>query len=127
MEAGHEEVTDEELSAAIRSVQDQARARRKGEPLAVEGVMAPDLMPLLHARDAAEAKVASIGSVNPRPGGIVNSAIQGAKRSIARALAWFVRDQIEFNRGAMACVQATLETLTEMNRDRKSTRLNSSH
>ena len=29
----------------------------------------PDLMPVLHARDAAEAKVAAIGTVNPRPAG----------------------------------------------------------
>ena len=31
---------------------------------------APDLLPLMHARDAAEAKVAAIGTVNPRPPGI---------------------------------------------------------
>ncbi len=73
----------------------------------------PDLTPLLHARDAAEAKVASIGTVNPRKGGLKNSIIQRAKRMVARALDWHVREQVEFNRGVMACVQATIETLNE--------------
>ncbi len=73
----------------------------------------PDLTPLLHARDAAEAKVASIGTVNPRRGGLKNSIIQSAKRMLARALDWHVREQVEFNRGVMACVQATIETLNE--------------
>jgi 2-polyprenyl-3-methyl-5-hydroxy-6-metoxy-1,4-benzoquinol methylase len=75
----------------------------------------PDLTPLLHARDAAEAKVASIGTVNPRPGGLKNSIIQKLKRSVARALDWHVREQVEFNRGVLACVQATIESLTECN------------
>ncbi len=38
------------------------------------------------------------------------------KRTIARALDWHVREQVEFNRGVMNCVQATLEALTETNR-----------
>jgi O-antigen chain-terminating methyltransferase len=73
----------------------------------------PDLTPLLHARDAAEAKVASIGTVNPRPGGLKNSVIQSLKHIVARALDWHIREQVEFNRAVMACVQATLETLNE--------------
>ena len=55
-------------------------------------------MPLVHARDAAQAKIAAIGSVNPRAGGLVNQAIQIVKKTIARSLQWFVRDQIAFNR-----------------------------
>jgi O-antigen chain-terminating methyltransferase len=57
--------------------------------------------------------VASIGTVNPRRGGLKNSIIQSAKRMVARALDWHVREQVEFNRGVMACVQATIETLNE--------------
>ena len=75
-----------------------------------------DLMPLVHARDAAEAKVASIGSVNPRPPGILNALIQSLKRTISRGLDWFVRDQVVFNREVMRCVEATLEALNEVNR-----------
>ncbi len=109
-------MTDQELTAAIQEVRDRARARAPQGPLGPEGVVAADLMPLVHARDAAEAKVAAIGSVNPRPGGPLNSLIQGMKGFVARALNWHVREQIEFNRGAMECVQASLEALTSMSR-----------
>jgi O-antigen chain-terminating methyltransferase len=73
-------------------------------------------MPLVHARDAAQAKIAAIGSVNPRAGGPVNQAIQFVKKSVARALHWFVRDQVVFNREMVAALEATLEALTEHNR-----------
>jgi len=73
-------------------------------------------MALLHARDAAEAKVAAIGTVNPRPPGFKNDLIQRFKRFVARALDWHVREQVEFNRATMACVQATLEALTDVSR-----------
>jgi O-antigen chain-terminating methyltransferase len=109
-------VTDQELAAAIQQVRDKARALAPEGPLGVEGVRATDLMPLVHARDAAEAKVAAIGTVNPRPPGLTNSLVQAVKRWIARALDWHVREQVEFNRAAMACVQATLEALTEISR-----------
>ncbi len=107
---------DEELMAAIREVQERARARTPNGDLGLEGVSAPDLMPLLHARDAAEAKVAAIGTVNPRPAGLKNSIAQFLKRLIARGLDWHVREQVEFNRAAMACVQASLEALNGLSR-----------
>ena len=107
-------MTDEELSTAIREVQDRVRSRKNTFSLA--GIPSPDLLPLMHARDAAEAKVAAIGSVNPRPPGFKNDLVQRLKRMIARALDWHVREQVEFNRASMACVQATLEALHEMTR-----------
>src|SRR4051794_41556736 len=73
-------------------------------------------MPLPHARDAALGKVAAIGTVNPRPGGVVNSLVQAWKRMIARILDWHVRDQVEFNRKAMTCIDAALEAMVEYNR-----------
>ena len=107
----------DELSIVIREIQERVRARHPNGA-GVNGTSIPlaDLMPLLHARDAAEAKVASIGSVNPRPPGLKNSIAQWVKRMVARALDWHVRDQVEFNRGGVACVQATLEALTAQNR-----------
>ena len=69
-------VTDEELSAAIREVQDRVRSRVPQGSLGLNGVTAAELMPLVHARDAAEAKVAAIGTVNPRPPGFKNALIQ---------------------------------------------------
>ena len=107
---------DDELMAAIREVRERARARTPNGNLGLEGVTAADLMPLLHARDAAEAKVAAIGTVNPRRGGLKNSLVQAVKRLLARALDWHVREQVEFNRAVMACVQASLEALTDASR-----------
>jgi O-antigen chain-terminating methyltransferase len=102
----------EELAAVIAEIKQRVRARNPNG-MAAGNIPLPDLMPLLHARDTAEAKVASIGTVNPRPGGLKNSIIQSVKRTIARALDWHVREQVEFNRGVMACVQATIENLNE--------------
>jgi 2-polyprenyl-3-methyl-5-hydroxy-6-metoxy-1,4-benzoquinol methylase len=102
----------EELSAMIAEIRQRVRARNPNGA-APGNIPLPDLTPLLHARDAAEAKVASIGMVNPRRGGLKNSIIQRAKRMVARALDWHVREQVEFNRGVMACVEATIETLNE--------------
>jgi O-antigen chain-terminating methyltransferase len=106
----------EELAELLREIRERVRARH---PEAANGAAAApvaDLMPLVHARDAAEAKVAAIGSVNPRPSGPLNALIQIFKRTIARALGWFVRDQIVFNREVMGCVESTLDALNEMNR-----------
>lgn len=102
----------EELAAVIAEIRERVRARHPNGA-GSGNVPLPDLTPLLYARDAAEAKVASIGTVNPRPGGLKNSIIQSVKRTIARALDWHVREQVEFNRGVMECVQATIESLSE--------------
>lgn len=111
---GSESSHAEELAELVREVQEKVRSRYATS--AANGLQLPDLLPLLHARDAAEAKVASIGTVNPRPPGLKNQVIQRGKRTIARALRWFVRDQVAFNEAQMACVQATLEALNENNR-----------
>ena len=107
---------DEELTAAIREVRERVKARHPEGSLGLEGVRAPDLTPLVHARDAAEAKVAAIGTVNPRPPGLKNSIVQFFKRNIARALDWHIREQVEFNRASMACVHASMEALADTGR-----------
>ena len=61
-------------------------------------------------------KVAAIGTVNPRPGGLVNALVQAWKRLVARVLDWHVREQVEFNRKVVACVDAAIEALNEINR-----------
>jgi len=117
-------VESAELLAILREVRDRVRARHpQGVPAGngessrgMPEVALPDLMPLLHARDAALGKVAAIGTVNPRPGGIANSLVQGWKRLVARVLDWHVREQVDFNRKVVACVDSALEALTEANR-----------
>jgi 2-polyprenyl-3-methyl-5-hydroxy-6-metoxy-1,4-benzoquinol methylase len=105
----------EELAAVLAEIRQRVRARHPNG-LAPGDVPLPDLAPLLHARDAAEGKVASIGMVNPRPPGLGNSLAQTVKRLVARALNWHVREQVEFNRAVMSCVQATIEALSDSNR-----------
>lgn len=109
-----------ELSAIVNAVRDRVRSRH---PQPVVGDDTPriqiamaDLMPVAHARDAAQARVASIGSVNPRSGGLANTVIQTVKKTIARAFQWFVRGQIAYNRESLAATEAILEALNEHNR-----------
>ncbi|MBZ5576156.1 MAG: methyltransferase domain-containing protein [Acidobacteriia bacterium] len=103
-----------ELIAILREVREKVEARH---PQGTAGqISLPDLLPLVHARDAALGKVASIGTVNPRPGGPVNALVQGWKRLVARVLDWHVRDQVVFNRKVVECVDAAIEALNESNR-----------
>jgi 2-polyprenyl-3-methyl-5-hydroxy-6-metoxy-1,4-benzoquinol methylase len=118
-----EKVKIAELRAIVEGIRDRVRAQYPtASAVADSGGVEPirvsiaDLMPIVHARDAAQAKMAAIGSVNPRAGGVVNAIVQKGKRLVARSLNWMVRDQIVFNRGALACVEATVESLNELNR-----------
>lgn len=114
--ADAEQIRTEELAAAIREVQARVRSRHPGGTFGDTNVVVPDLMRLIHARDAGDAKVAAIGTVNPRPVGLLNGLVQSAKKLVARALDWHVREQVEFNRAVMGCVQAILEISEENNR-----------
>ncbi len=105
-----------ELIAILNEVRDRVRGRNPQTAAGGVPVALPDLMPLSHARDAALGKVAAIGTVNPRSGGIGNTLVQSWKRFVARVLDWHVREQVEFNRKTVACIDATLESLNETNR-----------
>lgn len=116
-----------ELTAIVQAVRERVRARypepdghppeeTNGIPKRTVHVPVADLMPVVHARDAAQAKIAAIGSVNPRRGGAVNNLIQSIKKTIARSLQWFVRDQITFNREAVSAMEAMIEALNDHNR-----------
>src|ERR1700761_8705705 len=105
-----------ELVAMLHAVRDRVRAQHPENHAGASNVPLPDLMPLVHARDAALGKAASIGTVNPRRGGPVNALVQAWKRMVARGLDWHVRDQVEFNRKTIACLDAVLEALNENNR-----------
>jgi SAM-dependent methyltransferase len=106
----------QELAAIVQEIRDRVRRQHPDGRAGALQVPLPDLLPILHAKDAAEAKVAAIGSVNPRPPGFANNLIQGTKRRVARALQWFVRDQVDFNRSMLGVVDALLNALNEQNR-----------
>lgn len=103
----------EQLQAELADIARRVAARH---PEHAETVNLPDLLPLVHARDAAQGRVAAIGSVNPRRPGLLNDAIQAVKRTVARSLNWLVRPQIEFNQASLAVTQSTIESLNEVNR-----------
>ncbi len=105
-----------ELIAILREVRDRVRARHPQTSAGDPGIPLPDLLPLVHARDAALGKVAAIGTVNPRPGGVANTLVQGWKRFVARVLDWHVREQVEFNRNVITCIDASIEALNDGNR-----------
>jgi O-antigen chain-terminating methyltransferase len=109
-------VESAELIALLHEVRDRVRARNPQTAAGGVEVALPDLMPLAHARDAAFGKVAAIGTVNPRSGGVLNSLVQAWKRLVSRVLDWHVREQVEFNRKSMACIDAALEAMTDFNR-----------
>ena len=106
----------DELIAILREVRQRVRARHPETSAGSEDVPLADLLPLVHARDAAMGKVAAIGTVNPRRGGIVNALVQSWKRLVARALDWHVREQVEFNRKIVECVNAAIEAFNDTNR-----------
>ncbi len=105
----------EELAEVIRGIRERVRARYP-RTAAPGDVALPDLLPLIHARDAAEAKVAAIGTVNPRAPGMVNTLVQSAKKFVARLLDWHVREQVEFNRALIYTIDALIETFNDYNR-----------
>jgi 2-polyprenyl-3-methyl-5-hydroxy-6-metoxy-1,4-benzoquinol methylase len=109
-----------ELAALVDAVKERVQTQYpETAPGGANGAVSvglPDLTPLARARDAATGKMAAIGTVNPRPGGLVNNAIQSVKRAVSRALNWFVRDQVVFNRQMIAVVETCIETLADVNR-----------
>ncbi|MBI4876385.1 MAG: class I SAM-dependent methyltransferase [Acidobacteria bacterium] len=106
----------EELRAMIEALRERVRARYPSHAGGAANLPLADLLPVVHARDAAEGKVAAIGTVNPREPGLLNGLIQGVKKLVARLLDWHVREQIEFNRAALGCVESLLDALGDVNR-----------
>lgn len=103
-----------ELAEIVREIRERVRARYPTE--GAGGLRLADMQPAVHAREVAAHKVAAIGSVNPRPPGLLNDIAQGMKKIISRGMAWFVRDQVEFNRGVLRSIDTLLEVQNETNR-----------
>ncbi|MFN7939032.1 MAG: class I SAM-dependent methyltransferase [Bryobacteraceae bacterium] len=110
-----EESKQIEIEAVIREVQERVRARYPLNTAGAGQIPLADLMPAVHARDRAEAKAGAIGTVNPRPPGLINNLIQSVKRSVARSLHWLLREQVEFNRASLDCIQALIESVNQSN------------
>lgn len=109
-------MTSEQIAAVVEEIRQRVRARYEKHVDGVPDFCLPSLTPLLQARDAAEGKVAAIGTVNPRPPGLLNNLIQGVKRIVARALYWQVREQVEFNRAVLAFLERVVAAFDDQNR-----------
>jgi len=110
-------MTSEEIAAVVAEIRHRVRARYAKQVDDLPDFCLPSLTPLAQARDAADAKVAAIGTVNPRPPGLVSDVVQGVKRLVSRALHWHVREQVEFNRAVLTYMDRTLAALDEQNRN----------
>lgn len=108
-------MSPEEVSALVNDVRDRVRERHARQTPELPDFELPELEPLGHARDLADGKVAAIGTVNPRPPGLVNNLIQAVKKTMARSLNWMLRDQVEFNRAVVAYMDRQIETQIEYN------------
>lgn len=106
-------MTAEEIAAVVQEIRQRVRARYEKQVEGLPDFCLPSLTPLNHARDAAEGRVAAIGTVNPRPPGLANSMIQGVKKLVARALTWHVREQIEFNRAVIEYMDRIVPVLND--------------
>jgi O-antigen chain-terminating methyltransferase len=106
-----------DVAARLGAVREQIRKRlAETAPPLPETVPAP-VERLQDAAATARSLAPAIGTVNPRPAGLVNSAIQGVKEAAARLLDWQVRPQREFNRATVECFTKTAELLEATNRN----------
>ena len=108
-------MTPEQVSAVVNEIREGVKERHEKTVPDLPDFRLPALDSLGFASDVAEGKVAAIGTVNPRPPGFVNNLIQAAKRRIARALNWFIRDQVDFNQAVLRHMDAQLEVAIEQN------------
>ncbi len=108
-------MTHEQIASVVEGIREKVRSRHEKRVAEVPDFELPTLDPLGHARDAALGKSAAIGTPNPRPPGLVNNAIQGVKKTVARALNWFVRDQVDFNRTVIDYMDRNIEVQIEQN------------
>jgi O-antigen chain-terminating methyltransferase len=102
-------MTPEQIASVVEGIREKVRSRHEKRVPEVPDFELPTLDPLGHARDAALGKSAAIGSVNPRPPGLVNNTVQGVKKAVARALNWFIRDQVDFNRTVIDYMDRNIE------------------
>ncbi len=108
-------MTPEQIATVVEEIRERVRGRHQTSVPELPDLELPALDPLGHARDAAEGKAASIGTVNPRPRGLVNDSIQACKKTLARLLNWMVRDQVDFNQAVLTYMDRNLEVAIEQN------------
>lgn len=107
--------TNPDLAAQLGAVREQIRKRVSDAAPEVPEAAPASVEPLRQAAQAARSLASAIGTVNPRPAGLVNGAVQAVKEGISRLLDWHVRPQREFNHAAAECFLKTAELLESTN------------
>ena len=109
--------TTSDLAARLSAVREQIRKQVEETVPDTPAVEPVPVEPLQKTAAAARSLAPAIGTVNPRPGGLLNAAIQSVKEAAARLLDWQVRPQREFNRATVECFTKTAELLEATNRN----------
>ncbi len=109
--------TNSEVASRLGAVREQIRKRLEHTAPEIPEVTPAPVEQLQKATAAARSLASAIGSVNPRSAGLVNTAIQSVKETVARLLDWYVRPQREFNQAALECFAKTAELLEVTNRN----------
>ena len=85
-------------------------ARKFAKPVLTPPEMVrPPIQPPPDARAFAAHLAGAIGTVNPRPPGLVNNVAQALKRLVARSLDWVVRPQRDFNQAVLEYLATAAE------------------
>lgn len=109
-----------ELAERLGVIREQIRKRLERTVAAAPTLSRPPVERLQEAAAAARSLAAAIGTVNPRPAGLVNEVVQTFKRSLARMLDWHVRPQRDFNQAVAECFARTADLLEATNQNLQS-------
>ncbi|MBI4443116.1 MAG: methyltransferase domain-containing protein [Acidobacteria bacterium] len=99
------------IGERLRILREQIRKRLERPVPTVPQQHLPPLEPLRAAQTAARNLAGQIGTVNPRPPGLVNRLIQLFKQLISRCMDWYVRPQRDFNRNVSETLQMVSQIL----------------
>ena len=108
---------EQELVGKLRAIRARISRRLARPPLVPPELRLPPLDPLRDSRIAASDLAGAIGTLNPRPPGLINDLLQTGKGSLARLLEWAVRPQRDFNRAVVESLARTSEVLEATNRN----------
>ena len=100
-----------EIGERLRVLREQIRKRLERPVLAIPQPHSPALEPLRAAQTTTRNLAGQIGTVNPRPPGLVNRLVQLFKQLISRCMDWYVRPQRDFNRNVGETLQMVSQIL----------------
>ncbi|HWP84049.1 MAG TPA: class I SAM-dependent methyltransferase [Terriglobia bacterium] len=104
-----------ELAEKLRLVREQVR--RRVERASEAAPAPPALQPLNGRWQLPESLAEAVGTLNPRPAGLVNGLAQGLKRAMARLSDWQFRPQRAFNRAVLDALANLKESLDAAERN----------